>query len=104
MSTIPSFRSIQNKHDLYKGKDCMKKFCEFLREHAIKIITFKTKKSKLLTQEHQESYENVKICHICKEKLENKDLKDIKHCKVRDRCHYTKEIWGCFAYHMQFKK
>ena len=37
MSTISSFRSIENKHDVYRGKDCMKKFCEFLREHAMKI-------------------------------------------------------------------
>ena len=28
MSTISSFRSIENKHDVYRGKDCMKKFCE----------------------------------------------------------------------------
>ena len=40
MSTISSFRSIENKHDVYRGKDCMKKFCEFLREHAMKIINF----------------------------------------------------------------
>ena len=26
MSTISSFKSIENKHDLYRGKDCMKKF------------------------------------------------------------------------------
>ena len=25
MSTISSFRSIENKHDTYRGKDCMKK-------------------------------------------------------------------------------
>ena len=25
MSTILSFRSIENKHDTYRGKDCMKK-------------------------------------------------------------------------------
>ena len=24
MSTIPSFRSIENKHDVYRGNDCMK--------------------------------------------------------------------------------
>ena len=36
MSTISSFRNIEIKHDVYKGKDCMKKFCEFLRQHAIK--------------------------------------------------------------------
>ena len=44
MSTISSFRSIENNHDVYRGKDCMKKFCEFLKEHAMKIIKFKTKK------------------------------------------------------------
>ena len=44
MSTISSFRSIENKHDVYRGKDCMKKFCEFLREHTMKIINFKEKK------------------------------------------------------------
>ena len=27
MSTI-SFRSAENKHDMYRGSDCMKKFCE----------------------------------------------------------------------------
>ena len=26
---------------MYRGKDCMKNFCEFLKEHAIKIINFK---------------------------------------------------------------
>ena len=44
MSTISSFRSIENKHDLCKGKDCMKRFCESLREHAMKIINSKKKK------------------------------------------------------------
>ena len=33
----------------------MKMFCEYLREHAIKIINFKKKKMKLLTKEHHES-------------------------------------------------
>ena len=69
MSTISSFRSIENKHDVYRGKDCMKKFREFLREHAMIIINFKKKKLKLLTKEQQESYENAKICYICKKNL-----------------------------------
>ena len=43
MSIISSFRSIENKHDVYRGKDCMKKFCEFLREHAMEITNFKKK-------------------------------------------------------------
>ena len=36
MSTISSFRSIENKHDVYRGKDCMKMFCEFLRSTQLK--------------------------------------------------------------------
>ena len=44
---------------------------------------------KLLTTEQQESYENANICYICKEKLENKYLKNKKYCKVRDHFNYT---------------
>ena len=45
MSTISSFRNIKNKYDVNRGKDCMKKFYEFLREHAMKIINFKKNKN-----------------------------------------------------------
>ena len=68
----------------------MKKFCESLREHAMNIINFKKKKIRFLTKEQQ----NAKICYICKEKFENKYLKDKKYCKVRDLCHYTGEYRG----------
>ena len=44
------------------------KIYKSLREHAMNIINF-WKKMKLLTKEYQESYENVKICYICKENL-----------------------------------
>ena len=36
ISTISSFRSKKNKHDLYRGKDFMKTFCAFLRQHGWK--------------------------------------------------------------------
>ena len=62
MSTISPFRSIENKHDIYRLKDCMKKFCESLREHAVKIVNFKKKEMKLLSIERQELYENARIC------------------------------------------
>ena len=61
MSTIYLLRSIENKHDVYKGKDCIKKFCGFLAEQAIKIIFLKMK---LLTKEEQGSYGNAKICIV----------------------------------------
>ena len=53
---------MQDKYDIYRGKDWMKKFFESLRVHAMKIINFKKKKMKLLTKEQYESYENAKIC------------------------------------------
>ena len=56
----------------------MIKFCEFFREHAMKIINFKKKKVKLLTKQQQESYENAKTYYICKQKFENKYLNDKK--------------------------
>ena len=52
---------MENKHDGYRGIECMKKFCESLRVYAVKIIKFKKKKMKLLIKEQQESYRNSKI-------------------------------------------
>ena len=68
MTTISSFKSIENKHNVCRGKDCMKIFCESLREHAIKKINLK-KKMKLLTKEQQESYENAKSVIFVKKNL-----------------------------------
>ena len=48
MSTISSFKSIENKHDIYRGKDYLKNFCESLREDAMKIINFKNKKNEVI--------------------------------------------------------
>ena len=66
MSTIYSFRSKENRHDVHRHKGCMKKFCEFLRERAMKIINFKKKTMKLLTKEQQESYQNAKFVMFVK--------------------------------------
>ena len=56
----------------------MKRFCESLREHAMKIINFKMTNRKLLTNEQQESYKNAKICYICKEEFKIKYMEDKK--------------------------
>ena len=39
---------------------------------------------KLLAKEQQNSYENAKLCYICKEKFENKHLEKEEHWKVTD--------------------
>ena len=91
--TISSFKSIENTHDVCTSKDCIKKFWESLREHAKKIINFKKKKIKLLTNEQQKK-KNEKNCYICKDKFEDKYAIDKKYCKFRDRCHCTDENRG----------
>ena len=60
----------------------------------MKTINFKKKNMKLLTNEQQESYQNAKICRICKEKFEDKCAKDKKYRKVKDHCHYAGEYRG----------
>ena len=39
----------------------MKKYCESLRKHSMKIINFENKKMIPLTNEQEESYEKTKI-------------------------------------------
>ena len=44
LSTVWGFDNIKNKHFLYREKECMKKFCKSLKEHAKSIIDFEKKK------------------------------------------------------------
>ena len=60
MSAIWAFDHIENKHTLYCGKDCMKKFCESLREHTKNIIDFEKKKMLPLR-----SHQDAKVCYLC---------------------------------------
>ena len=45
MSAIWGFNHIEDKHSLYRRKDCVKKLCESLREGAKSIIDFDMKKN-----------------------------------------------------------
>ena len=44
MPTIWRFNHMEEKHTVYRRKDCMKMFCEFLREHVKSIINSEEKK------------------------------------------------------------
>ena len=48
MSTTSPLKSIENKYDVYRGKDCMKRFYESLREHAMEVINFKREKNEVI--------------------------------------------------------
>ena len=43
ISTIWAFDNIENKHFLYCGEDCMKRFYTSLREHVTNVINFEKK-------------------------------------------------------------
>ena len=42
----------------------MDKFCDDLRDQAMKIINYEKKEMILLTNDEKESYENHKVCYI----------------------------------------
>ena len=41
--TYSSFDEKENKLDYYRGEDCMKKFCEDLKEHVTRTINYEKK-------------------------------------------------------------
>ena len=91
MFTSCSFDESKNKLNYYRGKDCMKKFCKDLKEHATRIINYEKKKIIPLTKEEKINYNDQQICYICKKEFEKGDK---KHHKVRDHCHYTGKYRG----------
>ena len=94
MSAIWAFYHIKNKHSLYRGEGCMKKFCESLREHAKNIIDFEKKKMLPLTKNKLKPHRDAKVCHICGKIFTKKLVKDENYRKVRDHCHYTGKYRG----------
>ena len=75
--TCCSFDKSKNECNYYRGKDCMKIFCQDLKDQVKKIINYEKKEMIPLTDEEKESYENQKICHICEKEFsaDNKDKK-----------------------------
>ena len=80
MSTILAFDHIENKHTLYHGKDCMKKFCQSLREHKKIIIDFEKRRILPLMKEELKSHQDVKnVIFVEKEASLNKRSKSINY-------------------------
>ena len=63
MPKIWAFDNIESKHTLYRGEDCMKKFCESLREDVKNIIGFENKKIAIVNKKR------TKIISRCKNLL-----------------------------------
>ena len=91
MFTRCSFDEKENKLNYYRGKDCIKKLCKKLKEHAMKIINYEEKEMIPLIKEENKSYKEQEACRIREEKFcMDKDNEHYKNKrKVKDHCHYT---------------
>ena len=69
MSTILAFDNIENRHSLYRGEDCMKKLCSFLREHSTNVINYEKKKMLPATEKELKIYQDLTVCYICRKKI-----------------------------------
>ena len=69
MSTKWIFDGKENEHDVSRGEDCMKKFCESLREYAMEMISLEKTKMTPLTNKEQKSYEKIEISYISRKSL-----------------------------------
>ena len=100
--TSCSFDESKNKLNYYRGKDCRKKFCKDLKEHATRIINYEKKKIIPLTKEEKINYNDQQICYICKKEF---DKSDKKHHKVTDHCHCTGKYRGAAhnIYNLRYK-
>ena len=47
----------------------MERFCKDLRKHAMKIIDYEEKEMIPLADKEKKSYEEQKVCHICKKEF-----------------------------------
>ena len=61
-----SFDEKNNKLDYYRGKDCLKKFCQDLTKQAKSIVDFEKKEMIELTPEEEYKHYTEKYCFICK--------------------------------------
>ena len=97
LTLISLFDSRENKHSVYRGRDCIKKFCSDLKELGTKIINYEEKEMIPLTDNENKFYEEQEKCHICQKEFcyDKNDKKTFKiYKKVRDHCHYTGKFRG----------
>ena len=65
-------------------KGLMKKFCESLREHEVKIINFRKNNIMQLTEKELESCTSQENCYISKEEFKEEDADDEKYRRVKE--------------------
>ena len=88
LSLICSFNSKEIKYNVYRGRDCIQKFCKGLKEPRAKIINYKEKDMIPLTDSENKFYAEQKECHICQKKsfvmikMKKRNLKYTKKLEI----------------------
>ena len=105
--TSSLFDKSENKQTYYRERNCMKRFCDDLKEHLTRIPIYEMRPMDPLTEEEKESYKNQELCHICDKKFcsDNNNDEYKKMRKVKDHCHYTGKYRGAAQckYNLKYK-
>ena len=84
-----TYGEVEPPLELYRGKDCIEKFCEYIRQEAFRLYhMFPEKPMEPPTPKQWKSYKRASKCHICYKLFNDKDL------KVRDHYHHTGHYRG----------
>ena len=84
-----TYGKVENPLKLYRGKDCIKKFCDHVIGEARRLYhAFPEKPIDPLTKAQLKKYEEVSRCYICFKSFNGENP------KVRDHCHYTGSYRG----------
>ena len=69
LGLVYSFDSKEDKHSFYSGNDCIKKFCDEIKELGTKVANYEQKEMTLLTDGENRYYEEQKECYICRKEF-----------------------------------
>ena len=79
-----AYGKFENQLKLYRGEDCVKVFCDYIKNKALRFYhMFPEKPMKPLTDEEWEEFDKASKCHIY-----FKEFQEL-NSKGRDHCHYT---------------
>ena len=85
-----AYGDVPNPLKMYWGKDCVKRFVEYIGEEIKRLYaTFTRQPMTSLTDVLKREHEAAAKCHICL-----KEFNDQRNKKVRDHYHYTAEYGG----------
>ena len=79
-----AYGKAENPLKLYRGNDCVEKFCDHITEEARRLYhSYPKKPMKPLTKKQWKNFKKSSNCHICFKPFSNRNP------KVRGHCHYS---------------